>query len=455
MKRALTLVLTLLATICAVAALRMSHVDFENVRTIDVFGNFSLQIPPGLHYAALSMGLLVLGGFLAGELAASIALPRVTAYLLFGIVVGPSLASWLPKGFPTLVPQAELNYLEFVQALAVSLIGLIAGSELKIPFLRTAGSRICKMLAFESVGVALCVCVLLVVVAGAVPLLAQRTPTERWFLIAVLTALISASSPAVVVAILRETQASGPFAQTSLAMVVLKDLVLVIIISALLAAWTSGQSQGTAWEATFGVSWHLAGSLLVGLIFALVLGVIAKRTRFRLDMVMVIAGFAIALSGKLLNVAPLIVGITAGFALTNLSPNTSRRLFSSIDNILPTTYVIFFATTGAKISLDSLMIIWPLAVGACAVRFVGCWSGLRIGCRVAGASDLERKWLWTSMVSQAGVSIALASEIHRVFAQQEWAVQLQSFMLATIVINEVIGPPLMRLGVIRSGEART
>ena len=455
MKRALTLVLTLLATICAVAALRMSHVDFENVRTIDVFGNLSLQIPPGLHYAALSMGLLVLGGFLAGELAASIALPRVTAYLLFGIVVGPSLASWLPKGFPTLVPQAELNYLEFVQALAVSLIGLIAGSELKIPFLRTAGSRICKMLAFESVGVALCVCVLLVVVAGAVPLLAQRTPTERWFLIAVLTALISASSPAVVVAILRETQASGPFAQTSLAMVVLKDLVLVIVISALLAAWTSGQSQGTAWEATFGVSWHLAGSLLVGLIFALVLGVIAKRTRFRLDMVMVIAGFAIALSGKLLNVAPLIVGITAGFALTNLSPNTSRRLFSSIDNILPTTYVIFFATTGAKISLDSLMIIWPLAVGACAVRFVGCWSGLRIGCRVAGASDLERKWLWTAMVSQAGVSIALASEIHRVFAQQEWAVQLQSFMLATIVINEVIGPPLMRLGVIRSGEART
>ena len=455
MKRALTLVLTLLATICAVAALRLSHVDFENIRTIDVFGNFSLQIPPGLHYAALSMGLLVLGGFLAGELAASIALPRVTAYLLFGIVVGPSLASWLPKGFPTLVPQAELNYLEFVQALAVSLIGLIAGSELKIPFLRTAGSRICKMLAFESVGVALCVCVLLVVVAGAVPLLAQRTPTERWFLIAVLTALISASSPAVVVAILRETQASGPFAQTSLAMVVLKDLVLVIVISALLAAWTSGQSQGTAWEATFGVSWHLAGSLLVGLIFALVLGVIAKRTRFRLDMVMVIAGFAIALSGKLLNVAPLIVGITAGFALTNLSPNTSRRLFSSIDNILPTTYVIFFATTGAKISLDSLMIIWPLAVGACAVRFVGCWSGLRIGCRVAGASDLERKWLWTAMVSQAGVSIALASEIHRVFAQQEWAVQLQSFMLATIVINEVIGPPLMRLGVIRSGEART
>ena len=162
MKRALTLVLTLIATICAVAALRLSHVNLENVRTLDVFGELSLQIPPGLHYAALSMGLLVMGGFLAGELAASIALPRVTAYLFFGIAVGPSLAAWLPKGFPTLVPQVELNYLEFVQALAVSLIGLIAGSELKIPFLRTAGTRICKMLAFESAGVAVFVCMCVV-----------------------------------------------------------------------------------------------------------------------------------------------------------------------------------------------------------------------------------------------------------------------------------------------------
>lgn len=454
MKRALTLVLTLIATICAVAVLRWFNMDSGNARTLDVFGEFSLQISPGLQYAALSMGLLVMGGFLAGELATSIALPRVTAYLFFGIAVGPSLASWLPKGFPTLVPQDELNYLDFVQALAVSLIGLIAGSELKIPFLKTAGSRICKLLAFESAGVAIFVCVLLVAFAGSVPLLSQRTPAERWFLVAVLTALISASSPAVVVAILRETKASGPFAQTGLAMVVLKDLVLVVVISVMLATWTSSHALGNAWNAALGISWHLAGSLIVGLIFALVLGVIAKGTRFRLDMVMVIAGFAIALSGRLLNIAPLIAGITAGFALANLSPNTSRRLFSSIDNILPATYVIFFATTGAKISLDSLMIIWPLALGVCVVRFVGCFGGLRVGCRVAGASDLEQKWLWTAMISQAGVSIALASEIYRVFANQEWAAQLQSFMLATIVINELFGPPLMRLGVIRSGEAR-
>ena len=67
MKRTLTLILTLLATICAVAALRLSHVNLENVRTLDVFGELSLQIPPGLHYAALSMGLLVMGGFLAGQ----------------------------------------------------------------------------------------------------------------------------------------------------------------------------------------------------------------------------------------------------------------------------------------------------------------------------------------------------------------------------------------------------
>ncbi len=454
MKRPLIIFLTLLATILAVMALRKFQSGLETVAVVDVLGQLGTPNHIGVQFAALSIGLLVLGGFLAGELASTIALPRVTAYLLFGILVGPSLASWLPNGFPKLVPEVELTYLNLVQTLAVSLIGLIAGSELKISFLRAVGSRICKLLAFESLGVAVLLCALLIAVSSTIPLLSQRTPTERWFLIAVLIALISASSPAVMVAILRETKANGPFAQTGLAMVVLKDLVLVIVISAMLAAWTSNQSHSAGWIASLQVSWHLAGSLLVGLIFAVVLGVIAKGTRFRLDMVMIIAGFSIALAGRVLNIAPLIAGITAGFALANLSPNTSRRLFSSIDNILPTTYVIFFATTGAKISLDSLMIIWPLALGACAVRFVGSWSGLRAGCRVTGASDLEHKWLWTAMISQAGVSIALASEIHRVFAHQEWAVQLQSFMLTTIVINELIGPPLMRLGILRSGEAR-
>jgi hypothetical protein len=52
---------------------------------------------------------------------------------------------------------------------------------------------------------------------------------------------------------------------------VVKDLTLVVLVSALLAAWsathaTSGGSPALA------VAWHLSGSLLVGVLFAGLLG---------------------------------------------------------------------------------------------------------------------------------------------------------------------------------------
>jgi Kef-type K+ transport system membrane component KefB len=400
----------------------------------------------------LSLGLLVLGGFLAGELVASLKLPRVTAYLCFGVLVGPSMAQWLPASVPTLVPRGELRYLELVNALAVSLIGLVAGGEIRVSFLRTAGPRIVRLVLHESCGVALFVGVFVAAISGSVPLLALRSPGERWFLVTVLSALAIANSPAIVVALLREARATGLFARTALAMTVIKDLALVILVSGLLAAWSTAQSRTGGWPAAMGVTWHLVGSLGVGLAFALALGWLALRTRIRLDLVIVIAGFAIATTGRLLHIAPLLAGITAGFALANLSPMGSRRLFRSIDNLLPTTYAIFFAVTGARIGLESFVQIWPLAAGISLARLGGLWCGLQVGCRSAGLGDPVRPWLWTSMVPQAGVSIALAAEVRLLFQHEPWAGGLESLMLATIVVNEIVGPPLMRLGVVRSGE---
>jgi len=77
----------------------------------------------------------------------------------------------------------------------------------------------------------------------------------------------------------------------------------------------------------------------------------------------VVGGFAIALAGRLLGVAPLLAGITAGFALANLAPKRSQRLFQSIDDLLPATYALFFSVAGARIGVANLATLWPLALG--------------------------------------------------------------------------------------------
>ena len=69
----------------------------------------------------LAAGALLLCGLFAGKVAKGVGLPRLTGYLLVGVVVGP-----YALGF---IPGAGIKGLELVKGLAVSLIALVAGTE--------------------------------------------------------------------------------------------------------------------------------------------------------------------------------------------------------------------------------------------------------------------------------------------------------------------------------------
>src|SRR6266571_2382057 len=78
--------------------------------------------------ATLALGFLLLVAYVGGEIARRVRLPRLTGYLLVGFAVGPA---WLG-----LVQREEVDALRFIEAAAVALIGLAAGSELTLDALR-------------------------------------------------------------------------------------------------------------------------------------------------------------------------------------------------------------------------------------------------------------------------------------------------------------------------------
>jgi Kef-type K+ transport system membrane component KefB len=451
-RRALTLLLSLLALLVAVGALRAwTGGPGTMAGTPGLLGDAPPTSPPGVATAALSLGLLLLGSFLLGELASLAGLPRVSGALVFGVLAGPELHAVIGAPMPPLVPRDELQYLQMVDALAVSLIGLVAGGEIRLEFLRRAAGQVARLVVSDMLGVLLWVGAGLAALGGFVPLLSERSTAHRAYLTLLLATMAVANSPAVVTAMLRETGARGPFSRTALAVTVVKDLSLVMLVSALLAAWGGSRAGGSA---AWSVAWHLSGSLLVGGCFAALLALAALKTRIRLDLVVLVSGFAIALAGRLLSIAPLLTGITAGFALANLAPRRSERLFRSVDNLLPTTYALFFAVAGARIGLAGLSQVLPVATCIAALRLAGIWTGLRVGCSWAGVHGHTRTWLWTSMVPQAGVSIALASEARAVLGHEPWADALLAVLLTVIALHELVGPPLLRLGLLRSGEVR-
>ena len=65
--------------------------------------------------------------------------------------------------------------------------------------------------------------------------------------------------------------------------------------------------------------------------------------------------------------------------------------------------------------------------------------------------DVKASTAWLALITQAGVGLGLAEEIGERFAP--WAEGLRTNIVATIVLNQILGPPLLRHALRTSGEA--
>ena len=178
----------------------------------------------------------------------------------------------------------------------------------------------------------------------------------------------------------------------------------------------------------------------------------AARIEKRIDVFIVLCGFAIAFASNALHFAPLLVALVAGFTQANIWPERSERMFHSIEKLLLPVYCVFFATAGAGIPIEAVATLWPVALLLVGTRLVLVWAGTTLGAKSARLDPGIRPWLWTAFTPQAGVAIALALELEKALGDRAFVNELTALLLAAIAINEVLGPLLMKLGMQRAGE---
>ena len=87
-----------------------------------------------------------------------------------------------------------------------------------------------------------------------------------------------------------------------------------------------------------------------------------------------------------------------------------------------------------------------------ALRALGLWVGSRTAARLVGAEPVVARAAWTGLLGQAGLSLGLAAAAQRAFP--DLGAALVAVVFGTIVVNEVAGPVLFRLALIRAGEVR-
>jgi Kef-type K+ transport system membrane component KefB len=185
---------------------------------------------------ALALGFTMIAALVAGEFLRRFRLPRLTGYLLFGLLVGPYLGNVITEGMA--------RQLQLVTGLATTLIAFIAGLTLNIERLerRVAGAGMTTVvtLAIAISGLA----VLAWIAWPWLPIAPDASGSPKLAMIALLVVIIVSFSPTMSAAVIAETGSRGKISDFVLAMVVLADLVVLVSFSLVMqmARATFGES---------------------------------------------------------------------------------------------------------------------------------------------------------------------------------------------------------------------
>ncbi|HEY1954281.1 MAG TPA: cation:proton antiporter [Polyangiaceae bacterium] len=392
----------------------------------------------------LALGLLLICGTLAGGLLEALRIPHLTAYLAVGVIAGPYAIR--------LIDRQTVDSLQTVNTLALALIAFAGGAELRIADVRRS---------LRSLSAAAFTQCILVFVGGAI-IFAAVSPLVSFIRGASIAMIVGVSllwgvlsitrSPAATLAILSQTRARGPLTNFSLSFVMLSDVLVIVIATTVIALVKPMLDPSTT--LSLDVFNHLGheiiGSVSLGTTLGLLMVLYLRLVNKQIPIVLVGLGFGFTEVVNYVRLDPLLTFLVAGFLIQNLS-NQGEKLLHAIEDMGAVVYVVFFATAGAGLDVPLLRRLWPVALVLFLGRLLLTVGVNRISCRIAKDPPVLQRWGWTGLVSQAGVVLGLAISIARAFPS--FGPAFRALAIATVALNQLIGPILFKLALDATGES--
>jgi Kef-type K+ transport system membrane component KefB len=403
--------------------------------------------PTGSAVVVAACGLLLLCGFLTAELIEPLRLPHLTGYIAAGVCLGPHVLHFIDHG--------TVKQLESVNTLALALIALAGGLELRVDDVRQVARSLTMSNAVQTPIVFISQTALFYALASMLPF-ARELSSQALLGTACMWGVLAVSrSPSATLAILSQTHAKGPLARFSLAFVMSSDVVVIVLMAvaiALVRPWVEADGSAASFKELYHVGHELLGSVSIGTTLGLLLIAYMRLLGSHVLVLLVAIGFSLSELLRYLQVEPMLTFLTAGFVVQNMS-SQGDKLLHVIEETGSVVFVVFFATAGAHLDLPLLASMWPVALSLCFGRFLFTFCAQRWSARLAGDSDVLRRWGFASMVSQAGLTLGMSAVIARTFPSIGEG--LRSLVIATVAINEVVGPIFFKLALERAGEVQS
>lgn len=409
---------------------------------------------PGDAHLLVFIGLLFLVSQGAGRLANLLRAPRLTGYLVAGILCGPSATALFSRNLVE-------NELALVTDVALALIAFSIGGSLRLERLRGLRGAILRITIFEGTTAAL---VVFGLAAWLLPWLAAGlgdSYLHDYLPVAmVLGAISAATAPAAIVSLVRECRAQGPLTTVLLGVVALDDSLALILFAFAMAISQSlaggpvvaGAGPLLAPLIEIGLAVVLGGGLGLGL--KAIIGFFEPREAMLgliFGAVLLAAGLALTM-----DISPLLADMALGFVVANfVGHERADEAFEVIDGIEEPIFGAFFLLAGAHLDLAIAVGASGLAVLLVGSRFAGKLLGTGAATALGEAPPAVKRYLGLALLPSAGVAVGLTLQAANTL--EGVPPPLLHLMVSAVVgntlINELLSPFLVRYALTRAGEA--
>ncbi len=387
--------------------------------------------PPVFGDLALFGGLL-LAGMLGGELVHRVlSLPRVTGYVLVGVLCGPQVLGLVRD---PLTAGARV----FVD-LALGLIVFELGHRLDLQWLARN-----RWLALAALGE--CLGAFFAIYAGLLyfdypPLLA-----------ACAAAVGTATSPAVVMVVSTELRASGQITERMLLFTAV-NCVFAYVALMLFLPMVHLQHE-TSWRsAILHPMYLLAGAASLGFIGSQVMLGLAKWLGKREDRQFILLVAVVVLEvgiARALNIPVVVALLTLGIFARNLDYDHALLplRFGHAGQLL---FVVLFVLSGASLDFSGLETVATVTAVFVLVRFLGkALSILALG-RLSGLRAGGAGLLSLSLLPMSGLALVMVYDTATIYPR--FGAELAAVVLSAVALLEIIGPLATQFALKHAGEA--
>lgn len=397
----------------------------------------------------LSIGILIFTGYIVGELAEKIKLPKISGYILAGILLNPDLSGIMSHEFVT--------HTDPLLSVSLAIITFSIGGSLSLKKLRTTGSKILTLTVMESLFAFISVFLFMfftlyffihifdsvyVVIAISLVLASLAAPTD----------------PSATLAVIHEYKAKGEVSSAMMEIAAFDDIVGIIIYTLVtaFAAFFLGETDIKFSQTLLELGKSIGGAILVGgsvgLLFNFIMKILKKQeegTLIVLSFGLILLSYGIA---EYFGFESLLSTIALGVVVINFNP-LSDKIFKLIERYTDElTFVIFFTLSGMQLQLSSItgsyVLIFIYIIGRIIGKFLGIYSGAKMV-----KSDLKiKKYTAGGLIPQGGIVIGLALLLTKDPIFEETASTIMGIVIGAALLHEIIGPLASRFSLKKAGE---